>query len=51
MPKKSSIRLSPKRPKAMTRANEITVIIICAVFVIVGVFLVYQSFAATMPQK
>lgn len=50
MPKKTNIRLSPKRPKAMTRVNEITVIIICAVFVLVGVFLVYRSFAAIVPK-
>lgn len=50
MAKKTKIRLSPKRPKAMNRVNEMTVIIICAVFVAVGVFLVYRSFAATIPK-
>ena len=48
---KKSIRLSPKKPNSMTRANEITIIIICALFVAVGLFLVYRSFAAVAPIK
>lgn len=50
MAKKTKIRLSPKKPQAITRIDEITIIIICAIFVAVGIFLVYKSFAAVVPK-
>lgn len=37
-----------KRKQPMTRANEVMVIAICVVFVIVGLFFVYRSFAASI---
>ncbi len=41
--KKSSTKMVP-----MSKANKLTVAIICALLVLVGVFLVYQSFAASV---
>jgi cell division protein FtsL len=46
--KKSTSRTSAKKSVKITRANEITLAIICTLFVIVGIFLVYKSFAASM---
>jgi len=41
-------RTSSTKPQSMTRANQLTVVIICALFVLVGIFLVYKSFAASI---
>lgn len=41
-------RTAAKNSQSMTRANQLTVVIICALFVLVGVFLVYKSFAASV---
>ena len=46
--KKATTRTSAKKTTKMTRANEITLVVICSLFVIVGIFLVYKSFAASM---
>jgi hypothetical protein len=32
----------------MTRVNQLTVVMICAIFALVGIFLVYKSFAAVV---
>lgn len=41
-------RTASKTTQPMTKANQLTVVIICAAFVLVGVFLVYKSFAAVV---
>lgn len=46
--KKTASRTSSKKIQPMTKANQLTVVIICSLFVLVGIFLVYKSFAATM---
>ncbi len=49
MPKtKPKSRTSKSQLVPMTKSNQLTVIMICALFVLVGVFLVYKSFAATV---
>ncbi len=45
--KKTKTRAS-KNNQPMTRTNQLTVIMICAAFVLVGIFLVYKSFAAAV---
>lgn len=45
--KKTKTRVSSKT-QPMTKANQLTVVIICALFVLVGIFLVYKSFAASV---
>ncbi len=49
--KKMTSRISSSRPRPITRANQLTVVMVCALFVLVGVFLVYKSFAATLGIK
>jgi len=49
--KKTSNRISPNRARPITKANQLTVVMICALFVLVGIFLVYKSFAATVGIK
>ena len=44
--KKSRTASATSQP--MTKANQLTVVIICDLFVLVGIFLVYKSFAAAV---
>ena len=46
--KKTKTRTAIEQPQPMTKANQLTVVIICALFVLVGIFLVYKSFAASI---
>lgn len=46
--KKSKTRTSAAKAQPLTKANKLTVVIICALMVVVGVFLVYKSFAAAV---
>ncbi len=39
-------RTSKSQLVPMTKSNQLTVIMICTLFVLVGIFLVYKSFAA-----
>jgi hypothetical protein len=49
MPKKSKSRTGSKSStKNITRTNALTVMLMCAAFVLVGIFLVVQSFAAAV---
>ncbi len=48
---KTPSRVSSSKARPITRANQLTVIMVCALFVLVGVFLVYKSFAATVGIK
>ena len=48
--KNTKSRTSSTKGGSMTKMNQITVIVICAVFVMVGLFLVYRSFAAVVPK-
>ena len=47
--KKTTSRTSSKTSK-VTRISPLAVTVVCAVFVLIGVFLVYQSFAAAVPK-
>lgn len=46
--KKSTKRVSRSNPQTITKANKFTVAVICACFVLVGIFLVYKTFAAAI---
>jgi len=48
---KKPSRVSPSKARPITKANQLTVVMICALFVLVGIFLVYKSFAATVGIK
>lgn len=53
MPVKKTTRRPTKKKvqpvdQVTVRANKLTVAIICAAFVVVGIFLVYKSFAAVI---
>lgn len=41
-------RTASTTTQAMTRVNQLTVVMICAIFALVGIFLVYKSFAAVV---
>lgn len=43
-------RVYSNKGRSKTKINHLTVIVICAVFVVVGLFLVYRSFAAIVPK-
>lgn len=46
--KKKTVRTSSKKPNHISTENKIAVILICSSFVMVGIFLVYKTFAATV---
>lgn len=46
--KKNKARTSSRKLQPMTTSNKIAVLMICACFVLVGLFFVYKSFAAAV---
>ncbi len=48
MPAAKTVSKSKTKMVPISKANKLTVVIICALLVLVGVFLVYQSFAASV---
>lgn len=48
MPAKKTTTKKATKMVPVSKANKLTVAIICSLLVLVGVFLVYQSFAASV---